>query len=94
MIVGYRDKRTRLFAAGAFVRELEAIRQQAEKRLTILEAATGLDDLRALPSNRLEALHGDRLGTWTIRVNLQWRICFEWPDGAPGPSSVELVDYH
>ena len=94
MIVSYRDKRTRSFAEGNFVREFEAFRKQAEKRLTILEAATGLDDLRGLPSNRLEALQGDRRGQWSIRINLQWRLCFEWPQGAPGPANVEIVDYH
>ncbi|MDA8247864.1 MAG: type II toxin-antitoxin system RelE/ParE family toxin [Rhodospirillales bacterium] len=94
MIVSYRDKRTRSFADGDFVREFEAFRKQAEKRLTILEAATGLDDLRGLPSNRLEALQGDRRGQWSIRINLQWRLCFEWPQGASGPTNVEIVDYH
>jgi toxin HigB-1 len=50
--------------------------------------------LRALPGNRLEALKGDRAGQYSIRVNQQWRICFEWQNGQPGPSSVEIVDYH
>ena len=94
MIVSYRDKRTRSFAEGDLVRDFEAFRQQADKRLTILDAATSLDDLRGLPSNRLEALQGDRKGQWSIRVNLQWRICFEWPQGLTGPSNVEIVDYH
>ena len=94
MIVSYRDRRTRAFAEGRFVREFEAFRRQAEKRLAILEAATSLDDLRGLPSNRLEALHGDRERQWSIRINLQWRICFEWPEGAPNPSNIEIVDYH
>jgi proteic killer suppression protein len=62
--------------------------------LAILEAATTLADLRALPSNRLEVLRGDRAGQWSIRINLQWRICFDWPEGASGPSNVEIVDYH
>jgi toxin HigB-1 len=94
VITNYRDKRTRAFAEGRFVREFEAFRSQAEKRLAILEAATSLGDLRGLPSNQLEALHGDRQGQWSIRINLQWRICFEWPESAPNPSSVEIVDYH
>jgi proteic killer suppression protein len=50
--------------------------------------------LRALPGNRLEALKGDRQGQWSIRINMQWRICFEWLEGASGPSNVEIVDYH
>ena len=94
MILGYRDKRTESFANGEFGREFEGFAKQGYKRLEILEAATGLDDLRALPSNRLEALHGDRQGQFSIRINMQWRICFEWPPGASGPSSVEIVDYH
>ncbi|MGH6636328.1 MAG: type II toxin-antitoxin system RelE/ParE family toxin [Gammaproteobacteria bacterium] len=56
--------------------------------------AATLQTLRALPGNRLEALSGDRAGQYSIRINEQWRICFEWPDGAPGPSNVEIVDYH
>ena len=46
------------------------------------------------PPNRFEALHGDRNGQFSIRINEQWRICFEWPDGQPGPANVEIVDYH
>jgi len=94
MILGYRDKRTKDFAAGKRVRDFELFRRQAEKRVDILEAATSLQDLRALPSNRLEALKGDRKGQYSIRINLQWRVCFEWPQGAIGPSNVEIVDYH
>jgi proteic killer suppression protein len=94
MILGYRDKRTAAFAGGSFVREFQGFERQAAKRLEILEAATSLDDLRGLPSNRLEALRGERAGQYSIRVNLQWRICFEWHKDAPGPSNVEIVDYH
>jgi len=50
--------------------------------------------LAALPSNRLETLRGDRVGQYSIRIDRQWRICFEWPSGAAGPSNVEIVDYH
>ena len=67
---------------------------QAERRLAILNAAPSLETLRALPSNRLEALRGDRAGQYSIRINQQWRVCFEWPDGQNGPSNVEIVDYH
>ena len=94
MIQSYRDKRSREFASGASVKEFESFRRQAEKRLDILDAATSLMDLRALPSNALEALRGDRQGQYSIRINMQWRICFEWPDGQSGPSNVEIVDYH
>lgn len=53
-----------------------------------------LADLAALPSSRLEALGGDRKGQYSIRINQQWRICFEWPADATGPSNAEIVDYH
>jgi len=63
-------------------------------KLDRLEAAVELKDLAALPGNRFEALKGDRKGQYSIRVNDQWRICFEWPRETPGPSNVEIVDYH
>jgi len=94
MIRSYRDSRTERFAQGDRVPAFESFRQQAEKRLRILEAATGLRDLSQLRSNRLEALAGDRKGQYSVRVNQQWRICFEWHQGADGPESVEIVDYH
>ena len=94
MILSYRDKKTRAFADGEFVTAFQGFERQASKRLDILGAAGSLDDLRALPSNRLEALSGDRAGQFSIRINQQWRICFEWPGGAQGPSNVEIVDYH
>lgn len=94
MILSYRDKRTDAFANGTFVREFQGFDRQAWKRLEILDAATSLDDLRALPGNRLEALRGDRSGQFSIRINAQWRLCFEWPQGAAGPSHLEIVDYH
>ena len=94
MILGYRDKRTRQFANGEFVKAFHGFEDQAARRLSILNAALSLDTLRALPGNRLEALKGDRAGQHSIRVNQQWRICFEWPNGQTGPSNVEIVDYH
>lgn len=94
MILSYRNKRTQEFAHGEFVREFQGFVSQAYKRLEILEAATGLADLRALPSNRFEALRGDRTGQYSIRINQQWRICFTWEQSAKGPSDVEIVDYH
>ena len=94
MIIGYRDKKTEAFARGEFVKDFQGFEGQASRWLSILNAAPDLASLRALPSNRLEALRGDRFGQFSIRVNQQWRICFEWRDGQPGPSHVELVDYH
>ena len=65
---------------------------QAVRRLTMLDSAETLRDLAALPSNRLEALRGDRTGQYSIRINTQWRLCFRWTDD--GPYEVEIIDYH
>jgi proteic killer suppression protein len=94
MILSYRDKRTERFAQGEFVTAFQGFEDQAARRLSILNAALSLDTLRALSGNRLEALKGDRIGQYSIRINQQWRLCFEWPDGQVGPSHVEIVDYH
>lgn len=93
MIASYRDKRTLRFARGDRVKTFESIAQRLSMKLDQLEAATSLRDLQ-LPGNRLELLQGDRKGQFSIRVNDQWRICFEWPSGADGPMNVEVVDYH
>jgi proteic killer suppression protein len=94
MIRSYRDRDTECFAAGEKVRHWDPFRRQAEKRLRIFDAATSLGDLAALNSNRLESLKGNRKGQHSIRINGQWRICFNWPKNEPGPSNVEIVDYH
>jgi proteic killer suppression protein len=94
MILSFRDKWTEAFANGEFVSAFQSFDRQGWKRLEILAAATSLDDLRGLPSNRLEALKEDRAGQFSIRINKQWRICFEWPKSAAGPSNVEITDYH
>jgi proteic killer suppression protein len=94
MIVSYRDKRTRDFATGERVKAFSGIERSARLKLDRLEAAATLSDLAALPGNRFEALKGDRKGLYSIRINDQWRICFDWPDGSPGPLNVEIVDYH
>ena len=94
MIVSYRDKRTADFATGKRVPALAGIERSARLKLDRLEAATSLRDLTGLPGNRFEALKGSRKGQYSVRVNDQWRICFEWPDGEPGPKKVEIVDYH
>ena len=94
MIRSYRDRRSQRFAAGERVPAFEGFRHQGEKRLRILEAAASLQDLAQLRSNRLEALAGARKGQYSMRINQQWRICFEWTQGADGPENVEIVDYH
>jgi proteic killer suppression protein len=94
MIRSYRDKRTADFSAGKYVSAFQGFAAQAERRLAVLNAATGTRDLTGLKSNRFEALRGDRKGQFSIRINDQWRICFEWPKGSDGPENVEIVDYH
>ncbi len=93
MIVSFKDKRTRQFAEGKWVKAFTGFEQKAEMKLDQLDAATSRLDLD-VPGNRLEALKGDRQGQYSIRINDQWRICFEWPKGAPGPVNVEIIDYH
>ena len=68
------------------------IQQIALRKLRMLNRAVTLADVRIPPANRLEKLHGDREGQWSIRINDQWRICFEWDDG--NAYKVEIVDYH
>jgi proteic killer suppression protein len=92
VIKSCRDKRTSRFLAGKRVKEFGAFDDQARRRLAILAAATRLEDLAGLPSNRLEALKGDRVGQYSIRINDQWRICFRW--GKDGVERVEICDYH
>jgi proteic killer suppression protein len=94
MIVSYRDKRTTDFANGKRVRAFSGIERPARMKLDRLESAPALGDLAALPGNRFEALAGNRKGQYSIRVNDQWRVCFEWPPRSPGPVNVEIVDYH
>ena len=94
MIRSYRDKRTRDFADGKRVKAFDGISQKASMKLDQLHAAIALDALAALPGNRFEALKGDRKGQYSIRINDQWRVCFEWPKESKGPLNVEIVDYH
>ena len=94
MIVSYRDKRTGDFAAGKRVKALSGIERPARLKLDRVEAAHTLKDLAALPGNRFEVLKGDRRGQYSIRINDQWRICFEWPEKSSGARNVEIVDYH
>ena len=82
----------RLFATGKSRRLPPDILRRAVMRLTQLDAATVIDDLRLPPSNRLEALLGSREGQWSIRINEQWRICFRFDHGHA--QDVEIVDYH
>jgi proteic killer suppression protein len=92
MIRSVKDKRAERLFHGARVLEFHGLDRQAEKRLRLLDAADSLRALRMLPSNRFEALKGDRAGQYSIRINRQWRICFEWHDD--DAHQVEIVDYH
>ena len=92
MIRSFRGRSTQRFFEGHHVAAFQGFADQATRRLTLLDAAETLSDLAALPSNRLEALRGDRAGQHSIRINLQWRICFRW--SVDGPFDVEIVDYH
>jgi len=93
MIVDFRCKETALIWQGTFSRKLpQDIQATALRKLRMLNNAKVLSDLRIPPSNRLEALSGDRIGQHSIRINDQWRICFVWTEG--GPAHVEVVDYH
>ena len=94
MTPGYRDKRTRDFAKGHRVPAYDAFPRQTEIRLDRLEVAPDLNSIRGLPGNRLEALVGNRKGQFSTRFNDQYRICFEWPASATGPSNVEITDDH
>jgi len=70
----------------------QEIQQVAYRKLRMLNNAIDLNDLRIPPANRLEKLSGDREGQYSIRINDQWRICFDWSDG--DAMRVEIVDYH
>jgi len=93
VIRSFVDRETeRLFSAGAAKRFPPDIARRAIGRLQHLHLANRVEDLRKPPSNRLEALKGDRAGQWSIRVNEQWRVCFRFEGG--DAFDVEIVDYH
>ncbi len=93
MIRSFRDRDTeRLFHREPVRRWGPDVQRVALRKLRMLDAATSIDDLRVPPGNRLEKLRGDQAGQWSIRVNDQWRLCFQWREGEA--YEVELVDYH
>ncbi|MGO4449954.1 type II toxin-antitoxin system RelE/ParE family toxin [Phyllobacterium sp. TAF24] len=93
MICSFKDKLTEAVALGKIPKGFQAeIFQRAVRKLTMIEHAMSLNDLRAPPANRLEALRGDRKGQHSIRINNQWRICFIWTNA--GAEQVEIADYH
>ena len=93
MIASFADRDTeRLFRRERVRRFPAELLRVMLRKLAQLDAATGLEDLRAPPANHLEKLKGDRAGQYSIRVNDQWRVCFRWAHGAP--HDVTIVDYH
>jgi proteic killer suppression protein len=93
MIKSFRDKETeKLFARQSSRRFSANLHKAAWSKLAILDAAERLDDLRVPPGNRLEKLAGDRVGQYSIRINNQYRVCFEWREG--DAYEVEITDYH
>ncbi len=91
MIKSFKCKKTERLFNGIRVSAFSGFKRQAEKRLRILDASETLTVLKTLPSNRFEALSGDRAGSYSTRVNMRWRVCFTWDEGA---HQVEIVDHH
>jgi len=92
MIQSFKSADTQALFAGKLPPRFVNIRTAAERKLQMLHRAVGIEDLRIPPQNRLEKLKGNRKGTWSIRINDQWRVCFRFEDGHA--FDVEIVDYH
>jgi proteic killer suppression protein len=93
MILSFKNRQTELFfREGIVVKEFEAFKSVASRKLDMLDAAVLLQDLKSPPGNRLEILYGDREGQHSIRINDQYRICFTWEKG--NAYQVEIIDYH
>ena len=94
-IQSFKDKATAAVFDGQEVRKLpREIQPSAKTKLSLIDAAGLIDDLRIPPGNMLEKLSGKRKGQWSIRINRQWRICFKFDDSAGNASDVEICDYH
>ena len=93
MIKSFKSKETeKIFARQRSRKFPQSIQQRAYRKLRMLNNAQDIDDLRIPPTNRLEKLKGSRKGQHSIRINDQWRICFEWHNG--NATNVEITDYH
>jgi toxin HigB-1 len=92
MIRSYRNRKTERFDQGGWVSQFESFKKVAYRKLDMIRAAQNLNDLKIPPNNRLEALKGSRAGQFSIRINDQFRICFEWKGNEA--YNVEIVDYH
>ena len=91
-IKSFADADTQALFGQQRVRRWVNMEAVALRKLTMLNSAAVLDDLRIPPGNRLEALQGERKGQHSIRINDQWRVCFVWQDGHA--TQVQIVDYH
>jgi len=93
MIRGFADKNTeRLFLRDRVKRLSRQLQRAALRKLVLIDAAESLNDLAAVPGNRLEKLAGVREGQHSIRINDQWRVCFRWNEG--DAHDLEITDYH
>ena len=92
MIRSFAEKQTRALFETGMSRRWNSIARVAVRKLVQIDSVTTLDELNVPPGNRLEKLAGEREGQWSIRINDQWRICFNWQDGHA--YDVEIVDYH
>nr|WP_314367310.1 type II toxin-antitoxin system RelE/ParE family toxin [uncultured Acinetobacter sp.] len=92
MIQSFKCKDTEILFTTGKTKRWSSIINVVTRKLTALNAAMTIEFLRSPPGNRLEQLDGNRLGQHSIRINDQWRICFEWT--TDGPANVEIVDYH
>jgi toxin HigB-1 len=92
LIRSFQSAETAALFQDRFVRRFQAIERAARRKLLYLHQAKRLEDLKSPPGNHMEQLKGDRAGTYSIRINDQWRICFAWRDN--GACDVEIVDYH
>lgn len=93
MIESFASKETEKIFLGKVSTKLpKDIQRTARRKLLYLDDADDLQDLLAPPGNRLEKLKGDRAGQYSIRINDQWRICFDWTGDKA--KNVEIVDYH
>ena len=95
MIASFSDEETEFIWKGRFSKKIKLpvqLHNAARRKLRMIAAATTLETLRVPPNNRLETLKGKREGQWSIRINDQWRICFQWKNG--NALDVEITDYH
>lgn len=92
MIQSFKCAQTEALFTTGKTKQFSAIKSVAERKLQQLDSAASLEFLRSPPGNCLESLRGNRVNQYSIRINVQWRICFTWTN--LGPANVEIVDYH